>query len=82
MCCIVLRCASSCLPSQESRLPVISENCPACFEAPKERQRVKQLLASQELLVPNLYQSLSTAMLPLMAIDNCDGEGRHKSSTS
>ena len=29
-------------------LPVITENCPACFEAPKERRRVKKVLAQQE----------------------------------
>jgi tRNA(Ile)-lysidine synthase TilS/MesJ len=28
-------------------LPIIAENCPACFSAPKERARVKQLLAAQ-----------------------------------
>ena len=28
-------------------LPVIPENCPACFESPKERHRTKQLLAQQ-----------------------------------
>lgn len=62
------------------RLPIITENCPACFDAPTERQRVKQLLASQELLVPTLFQSLSTAIRPLMAIADCTGEkGQHKS---
>ena len=35
---------------------VCLENCPACFEVPKERHRVKQLLAHQELLFPRLYQ--------------------------
>lgn len=49
------------------RLPIISENCPACFEAPTERARVKQLLAAQELLYPHLFQSLARAMRPLMA---------------
>ena len=39
-------------------LPVIYENCPACFEAPKERQRMKLLLASQEHIHPNLFNSL------------------------
>lgn len=39
-------------------LPVINENCPACFEAPKERQRVKLLLASQENVHPNLYSNM------------------------
>lgn len=54
----------------ESRgLPIIPENCPACFDAPTERHRVKQLLAQQEILFPKLYLSLRTAMRPLMAID-------------
>ncbi|GFU72466.1 tRNA-cytidine(32) 2-sulfurtransferase [Trichonephila clavipes] len=51
------------------KLPVIPENCPACFEAPKERHRMKQLLAAQEIQFPNLYLSLKTAMYPLMAIN-------------
>ena len=38
--------------AESQKLPIIAENCPACFEAPKERQRVKQLLAQQELLFP------------------------------
>lgn len=50
-------------------LPIIPENCPACFDAPTERHRVKQLLAQQEILFPKLYLSLRTAMRPLMAID-------------
>jgi len=50
-------------------LPVISENCPACFEIPKERERVKTLLASQEHIVPNLFGSLLKAMAPLMSED-------------
>ena len=45
-----------------------SENCPACFEAPKERQRIKQLLAQQELLFPRLYWNLKTALFPVMRI--------------
>jgi len=49
-------------------LPVIPENCPACFLAPKERQRAKQLLAKYELDFPQVYTSLRTALLPLMAI--------------
>ena len=53
--------------SIEHGLPVIAENCPACFEAPKERARVKQLLAAQEHLFPNVYVSMCAAMKPLMA---------------
>jgi tRNA 2-thiocytidine biosynthesis protein TtcA len=31
--------------SDQARLPVISDNCPACFSAPKERHRIKLMLA-------------------------------------
>ena len=55
--------------AEASKLPVIAENCPACFEAPKERQRIKQLLAQQELLFPRLYWNLKTAIYPVMKID-------------
>jgi selenocysteine lyase/cysteine desulfurase/tRNA(Ile)-lysidine synthase TilS/MesJ len=47
--------------------PIIPENCPACFTAPKERERIKQLLASQELMFPNVFNSLCKAIKPLMA---------------
>lgn len=49
-----------------TRLPIISENCPACFEGPKERYHVKKLLAAEEALNPTLFASLERAMLPLM----------------
>ena len=35
----------------------------------QERHRTKQLLAAQEILFPDLYNSLLTAMKPLMARD-------------
>ncbi|KAI9023213.1 hypothetical protein DFJ74DRAFT_668130 [Hyaloraphidium curvatum] len=47
-------------------LPIINENCPACFAAPGERERVKALLKREEAAVPNLFDSLRRAMLPLM----------------
>ena len=37
-------------------LPIINENCPACFSAPKERQRIKELLAKQEYIHPHLFE--------------------------
>jgi len=49
-----------------ARLPVIDENCPACFEAPKERARVKLMLASQEHVHPNVFACLLRSMKPLM----------------
>ena len=55
--------------SRTSSHSIIAENCPACFEAPKERQRIKQLLAQQELLFPRLYWNLKTALYPVMRID-------------
>ncbi|KAJ0393070.1 hypothetical protein ATCC90586_003415 [Pythium insidiosum] len=50
----------------DSRLPVINENCPACFEEPKERHRVKKMLAQEESLFPDMYNSIRRALLPLM----------------
>lgn len=55
--------------AESQKLPVIPENCPACFEVPKERHRTKQVLAQQELLFPRLYWSLKAAMGPLMSVD-------------
>ncbi|KAK7082567.1 hypothetical protein SK128_017261 [Halocaridina rubra] len=54
--------------AESKKLPVIPENCPACFEAPKERHRVKQMLAQQEVLFPGLFWSLRTALHPVMSI--------------
>mmetsp|Transcript_23997 Transcript_23997/g.36861 ORF Transcript_23997/g.36861 Transcript_23997/m.36861 type:complete len:139 (-) Transcript_23997:169-585(-) len=31
--------------AEKSQLPVIADNCPACFSAPKERHRIKLMLA-------------------------------------
>ncbi|XP_065058948.1 uncharacterized protein LOC135686606 [Rhopilema esculentum] len=53
--------------AEQAKLPVIPENCPACFEAPKERHRTKQLLAQQEILFPNLFSSIQTALKPLFS---------------
>lgn len=50
----------------DNHLPIIQENCPACFSAPKERQRMKVLLSQQENLYPQLFPSLQKAMIPLM----------------
>jgi tRNA(Ile)-lysidine synthase TilS/MesJ len=64
----------------ERALPVIDENCPACFDAPTERARAKVLLRAQEGLFPNLFRSLLKAMRPLMVDrswqDLCLARGR------
>ena len=56
--------------SKAAQLPVISENCPACFAAPTQREHMKQLLAREETQNPTLFKSLQTAMKPLMMLDN------------
>jgi selenocysteine lyase/cysteine desulfurase/tRNA(Ile)-lysidine synthase TilS/MesJ len=52
--------------SYAAGLPVINENCPACFEEPKERQHIKKLLSREEGIFPTLYPSLRKALLPLL----------------
>ncbi len=47
-------------------LPVIAENCPACFTAPTQRQHFKELLAREEQSNRHLFKSLLTAMRPIM----------------
>jgi tRNA(Ile)-lysidine synthase TilS/MesJ len=55
--------------SQESNLPIINENCPACFEQPKERARMKKLLMQEESMIPALYYNLRRAFIPLLHDD-------------
>lgn len=52
--------------AKSTGLPVINENCPACFEEPKERARVKKLLSREELNYPNFYDNIRRSLLPLM----------------
>ncbi|KNC83814.1 hypothetical protein SARC_03943 [Sphaeroforma arctica JP610] len=52
-----------------SGLPIINENCPACFSEPTERMRMKQVLGSLELLHPHMFHSIAKAIRPLVAID-------------
>jgi len=49
-----------------ANLPVISENCPACFAKPMQRYQMKLLLAEQERQHDTVFASLLTAMRPLM----------------
>lgn len=56
------------------KLPVIPDNCPACYAKPQARQRMKALLLGEEKLNKHLYANLWTAMQPLMADDNHEGE--------
>lgn len=48
---------------------LVNENCPACFEEPKERARIKKLLSKEETLYPNFYDNIKRSLLPLMHDD-------------
>ncbi len=48
-------------------LPVIRDNCPACFRMPTEREHMKQLLKTEESHNPKVFQALLSAIRPLMA---------------
>lgn len=47
-------------------LPVIFENCPACFSKPTERHHMKLLLADEEKRNNILFKNMLSAMRPLM----------------
>jgi tRNA 2-thiocytidine biosynthesis protein TtcA len=49
-----------------NKLPVIAESCPACFQAPTQRQHMKSLLSTEEHVNPQLFKSLLSTMRPLM----------------
>lgn len=58
--------------AKENKLPVISDNCPACFSAPKERHKTKLLLASLEFDYPQLFPTLLRTMKPLYSVDSAE----------
>lgn len=51
-------------------LPVIRDNCPACFRMPTEREHMKQLLKAEESHNPKVFQSLLSTIRPLMVEDS------------
>lgn len=53
--------------AQTAGLPVIYENCPACFAKPTQRQHMKTLLAQEEQQNPRLFRNLLTTLRPLMS---------------
>jgi len=63
--------------AEAAGLPVIFENCPACFAKPQQRYAMKQMLAQQETLHPKLFASLLTAMKPLMGSTPAQIDSRH-----
>ena len=53
--------------AKEAELPVIMENCPACFSMPTQRQHIKELLLAEEKTNNGLYGSILTAIKPLLS---------------
>lgn len=47
-------------------LPVVADNCPACFKTPTQREHMKTLLGEEERENKHLFKSLLHAMRPLM----------------
>eukprot|EP01034_Spumella_vulgaris_P024591 gene24590-30957_t len=62
--------------SQSVGLPIINENCPACFEQPKERARVKKLLLQEEAMIPALFFNFKRALMPLLHDETYDAMDR------
>jgi len=56
--------------AQKAQLPVIAENCPACFQKPQQRQAMKNLLAQQAEQHLTLFHNLRHTLQPLMQSDN------------
>jgi tRNA 2-thiocytidine biosynthesis protein TtcA len=52
--------------AKNAGLPVIQENCPACFGMPTERMHMKQVLAQLEHTNTKLFPNLLTALRPLL----------------
>jgi len=55
--------------AKANNLPIINENCPACFEEPKERARMKKLLSREETLYPNIHDNIRRSLIPVMHDD-------------
>lgn len=53
--------------AEAAQLPVIRDNCPACFAMPMQRQHMKELLAREEIHNKGLFKSLLTTLRPLLA---------------
>jgi tRNA 2-thiocytidine biosynthesis protein TtcA len=52
--------------ARSHQLPVIPDNCPACFRGPTEREHIKELLAVEERHQHGLFRNLLAAMRPLL----------------
>ncbi len=58
--------------AKQAALPVIVENCPACFSMPTQRQHMKELLQKEEKSNKQLYKSILNAIKPLISVDTAE----------
>ena len=58
--------------AKSAGLPVIAENCPACFAMPMQRWQMKQKLAQFEAANNKIFANLLTAMRPLLTAPQGD----------
>ena len=58
--------------AKSAGLPVIAENCPACFAMPMQRWLMKQKLAQFEAANNKIFANLLTAMRPLLTASQGD----------
>ena len=56
--------------AKAAEVPIILDNCPACFSKPTQREHMKQLLAKEEKEHPKLFNSLLQTLKPLMGVDH------------
>jgi tRNA(Ile)-lysidine synthase TilS/MesJ len=47
--------------ARSANLPIINENCPACFEEPKERARIKKMLSREETLYASFFDNIKVS---------------------
>jgi tRNA 2-thiocytidine biosynthesis protein TtcA len=52
--------------AQTMGLPVIGDNCPACFRRPTQREHMKRLLSSEEASNKLLFKRILSTIKPLM----------------
>merc|ERR1712217_764272 len=58
--------------ARDAELPIITENCPACFAEPKERHNTKLLPSSVEFEHKDLFGKLLSTVTPLMDLTTSD----------
>ncbi len=64
--------------AEEAKLPIVVENCPACYTRPTQRAHMKELLATEEMGTPHLFKTLLSTIRPLMGAPRVVSEDAHR----